>query len=64
MGSIMDQPRPWERDPVGWDKPPKKPEPKPACAHDWKMDPKVHPGGFVYDYEHQLCTKCAATRMV
>lgn len=64
MSSIMDQERPWERDPKGWDKP-KKPEPPkgPVCQHEWILNPKVHPDGFVYDYAHYICPKCGATRM-
>lgn len=29
------------------------------CKHDWKSD-----FDFVYDYDHQTCTKCGHKRMV
>lgn len=60
MGSIMDQPRPWERDPDGWNKPSEKPKPTtPVCEHEWKSK-----FDFVYDYDHQYCTKCKKSRMI
>jgi len=64
MGSIMDQERPWERD--DWNAPRKetvsaveKFVARTACEHEWKSK-----FDFVYDYDHQYCTKCAKTRMV
>lgn len=49
MGSIMDQERPWERDPENWDKPRTK---EPECEHEWKFE-------FAsLDYDHYKCTKC------